>query len=224
MTIVFSDHRALRARRAAGDSSRRGWPTRSSSTPSSTSSARQRVQENTILRAGAIQDPAGLAKIELESIKKHFQGGKLEADISSPPVLVKQGHRRRGGGETRIEDPRATRACGRAAGPRSHAWTMSTLRSTGYVAHGVFKIVLPACPCCEGSTSTVAAGQVAPACFGHNGAGKSTLMKILAGAEAAGCGGASSSTASRWCSTARPTALHPRCGLRLPGNCACCPT
>lgn len=48
----------------------------------------QRIQENTILKAGAIQDPAGLAKIELESIKKHFEGGKLEPDIASAPVLV----------------------------------------------------------------------------------------------------------------------------------------
>jgi ribose transport system substrate-binding protein len=48
----------------------------------------QRIQENSILKAGAIQDPAGLARIQIENVKKHFGGATLEADISSPPVLV----------------------------------------------------------------------------------------------------------------------------------------
>ena len=40
------------------------------------------------MKAGAIQDPAGLAKIEVENIKKYFAGEKLEPIINSPPVLV----------------------------------------------------------------------------------------------------------------------------------------
>jgi ribose transport system substrate-binding protein len=48
----------------------------------------QQIQENSIMKAGAIQDPAGLAKIQVENIKKYFAGEKLEPIINSPPVLV----------------------------------------------------------------------------------------------------------------------------------------
>jgi ribose transport system substrate-binding protein len=48
----------------------------------------QQIQENSIMKAGAIQDPAGLAKIQVENIRKYFAGEKLEPIINSPPVLV----------------------------------------------------------------------------------------------------------------------------------------
>jgi ribose transport system substrate-binding protein len=48
----------------------------------------QQIQENSIMKAGAIQDPASLAKIQVENIRKYFAGEKLEPIINSPPVLV----------------------------------------------------------------------------------------------------------------------------------------
>lgn len=48
----------------------------------------QAIANNAVMKAGAIQDPAGLAKIQVEGIKKHFAGTALEADVSVPPVLV----------------------------------------------------------------------------------------------------------------------------------------
>ena len=48
----------------------------------------KQIQENTIMKAGAIQDPAGLAKIQVENIKKYLAGGKVEPLIDSPPLLI----------------------------------------------------------------------------------------------------------------------------------------
>ncbi len=48
----------------------------------------KQIQENTIMKAGAIQDPAGLAKIQVENIKKFLAGEKVEPLIDSPPLLV----------------------------------------------------------------------------------------------------------------------------------------
>ena len=46
------------------------------------------IGENTVMKAGAIQDPTGLAKIQVENIKKYLAGEKIEPMISSPPTLV----------------------------------------------------------------------------------------------------------------------------------------
>lgn len=46
------------------------------------------IEENSILKAGAIQEPAKLAQIQVENIKKFLNGEKLEAVIDSPPLLV----------------------------------------------------------------------------------------------------------------------------------------
>jgi ribose transport system substrate-binding protein len=48
----------------------------------------QQIADNTILKAGAIQEPVKLAQIVIENIKKYFAGEKLEPMISSPPLLV----------------------------------------------------------------------------------------------------------------------------------------
>ena len=48
----------------------------------------QHIAENTIMKAGAIQEPARLAQIQVENIKKHLAGEKLEPLIDSPPLLV----------------------------------------------------------------------------------------------------------------------------------------
>jgi ribose transport system substrate-binding protein len=48
----------------------------------------QDIAENTILKAGAIQEPARLAQIVVENIKKFLAGEKLEPVVSSPPLLV----------------------------------------------------------------------------------------------------------------------------------------
>ncbi|EHH03556.1 MAG: substrate-binding domain-containing protein [Brucella sp.] len=46
------------------------------------------IQDNTILKAGAIQEPAKLAQIQVENINKFLNGEKLEPVIDSPPLLV----------------------------------------------------------------------------------------------------------------------------------------
>lgn len=46
------------------------------------------IEENSILKAGAIQEPAKLAQIQVENIKKFLAGEKLEPVIDSPPLLV----------------------------------------------------------------------------------------------------------------------------------------
>ncbi len=46
------------------------------------------IEDNSILKAGAIQEPAKLAQIQVENIKKFFDGQKLEPVINNPPLLV----------------------------------------------------------------------------------------------------------------------------------------
>lgn len=46
------------------------------------------IEENSILKAGAIQEPAKLAQIQVENIKKFLAGEKLEPVIDNPPLLV----------------------------------------------------------------------------------------------------------------------------------------
>lgn len=48
----------------------------------------QNIQDNSILKAGAIQEPAKLAQIQVENIKKFFAGEKLEPIVDNPPLLV----------------------------------------------------------------------------------------------------------------------------------------
>lgn len=48
----------------------------------------QQIQDGTVMIAGAIQEPARLAQIEVESIKKHLAGEKLDPVVESPPLLV----------------------------------------------------------------------------------------------------------------------------------------
>lgn len=48
----------------------------------------QNIAENTILKAGAIQEPAKLAQIQVENIKKFLAGEKLEPVVDNPPLLV----------------------------------------------------------------------------------------------------------------------------------------
>lgn len=46
------------------------------------------IEENSTMKAGAIQEPAKLAQIQVENIKKFLDGGKLEPIVDSPPLLV----------------------------------------------------------------------------------------------------------------------------------------
>jgi len=46
------------------------------------------IEENSILKAGAIQEPAKLAQIQVENIKKFLSGETLEPLVDSPPLLV----------------------------------------------------------------------------------------------------------------------------------------
>ncbi len=46
------------------------------------------IEDNTTLKAGAIQEPAKLAQIQVENIKKFLDGEKLAPVIDSPPLLV----------------------------------------------------------------------------------------------------------------------------------------
>ncbi len=48
----------------------------------------QQIQENTIMKAGAIQEPARLAQIQVENIKAYLGGKQLEAVVNVPPLLV----------------------------------------------------------------------------------------------------------------------------------------
>lgn len=48
----------------------------------------QYIAENTILKAGAIQEPAKLAQIQVENIKKFLAGEKLQPVVDNPPLLV----------------------------------------------------------------------------------------------------------------------------------------
>jgi len=48
----------------------------------------QHIAENSVLKAGAIQEPAKLAQIQVENIKKYLAGEKLEPVINNPPLLV----------------------------------------------------------------------------------------------------------------------------------------
>ncbi len=48
----------------------------------------QHIADNSILKAGAIQEPARLAKIQVENIRKHLNGEAVEPLIDSPPLLV----------------------------------------------------------------------------------------------------------------------------------------
>lgn len=46
------------------------------------------IEDNSILKAGAIQEPAKLAQIQVENIRKFLAGEKIEALVDSPPLLV----------------------------------------------------------------------------------------------------------------------------------------
>ncbi|MCM5557356.1 substrate-binding domain-containing protein [Pleomorphomonas sp. JP5] len=46
------------------------------------------IEDNSILKAGAIQEPAKLAQIQVENIKKYLDGETLAPVIDSPPLLV----------------------------------------------------------------------------------------------------------------------------------------
>ena len=46
------------------------------------------IEDNSVLKAGAIQEPAKLAQIQVENIKKFLDGEKLEPVIDNPPLLV----------------------------------------------------------------------------------------------------------------------------------------
>lgn len=46
------------------------------------------IGDNSILKAGAIQEPAKLAEIQVGNIKKFLAGEKIEALVDSPPLLV----------------------------------------------------------------------------------------------------------------------------------------
>jgi len=46
------------------------------------------IQKNTILKAGAIQEPARLAQIQVHNIRRFFNGETLDPVIDSPPLLV----------------------------------------------------------------------------------------------------------------------------------------
>ena len=48
----------------------------------------QHIAENTVMKAGAIQEPVRLAQIQVENIKKYLAGEKLEPVVDSPPLLV----------------------------------------------------------------------------------------------------------------------------------------
>ena len=48
----------------------------------------QQIQDGTVMIAGAIQEPARLAQVEVDSIKKHLAGDKLDPVVESPPLLV----------------------------------------------------------------------------------------------------------------------------------------
>jgi ribose transport system substrate-binding protein len=50
------------------------------------------IAENTYLKAGAIQEPAKLAQIQVANIKKFLAGDKLEPLVDSPPLLVNKGN------------------------------------------------------------------------------------------------------------------------------------
>ena len=46
------------------------------------------IEDNSIMKAGAIQEPARLAQIQVENIRKHLNGQALEPILNSPPLLV----------------------------------------------------------------------------------------------------------------------------------------
>jgi len=46
------------------------------------------IQDNSILKAGAIQEPARLAQIQVENIRRFLNGEVLEPFVDSPPLLV----------------------------------------------------------------------------------------------------------------------------------------
>ena len=46
------------------------------------------IQENSVLKAGAIQEPVKLAEILVESVKKSLNGEKVPDMINNPPLLV----------------------------------------------------------------------------------------------------------------------------------------
>jgi ribose transport system substrate-binding protein len=46
------------------------------------------IEDNSILKAGAIQEPAKLAQIQVENIKKYLAGEKLAPVVDNPPLLV----------------------------------------------------------------------------------------------------------------------------------------
>jgi len=46
------------------------------------------IEENSILKAGAIQEPAKLAQILVENARKFLDGGTVEPIVNSPPLLV----------------------------------------------------------------------------------------------------------------------------------------
>jgi len=46
------------------------------------------IENNSILKAGAIQEPVRLAQIQVENIKKFLNGEAIEPVIDSPPLLV----------------------------------------------------------------------------------------------------------------------------------------
>lgn len=48
----------------------------------------QLIEDNSILKAGAIQEPARLAKILVENARKYLSGEQVEPLVESPPLLV----------------------------------------------------------------------------------------------------------------------------------------
>ena len=48
----------------------------------------KKITVNKVLKAGAIQEPVKLAKLLVESVKKHFSGEKVPEMLNSPPLLV----------------------------------------------------------------------------------------------------------------------------------------
>ncbi len=48
----------------------------------------KRIEDNSILKAGAIQEPVKLATLLVDSVKKHFAGETLPPLLNSPPLLV----------------------------------------------------------------------------------------------------------------------------------------
>jgi sporulation protein YlmC with PRC-barrel domain len=48
----------------------------------------KQIQDNKVMKAGAIQDPAGLAKVQVENIKKYLDGKQVVKVIVVPKKIV----------------------------------------------------------------------------------------------------------------------------------------